>query len=311
MNYSGTIAVLIPCFNEEIAIAQVVEDFKTILPKASIYVYDNNSTDMTREVAAKAGAIVRSELRQGKGNVVRRMFADVEADCYLLVDGDGTYEAAAAPQLIETLNEKSLDMVVGIRKTEAGETAYPSGHTWGNYAFNKLFSFYFSDMFSDIFSGYRCFSRRFVKSFPSLSSGFEIETEISTHAFDLKLPTAEIQTKYGARPQGSHSKLNTYRDGLNILWTIFKLYKDVFPFRFYGGIAALGCFLALYHGTPVILEFMDTGLVRKFPSAILASGIMTLSGVSFICGLILDGVTRGRLEQKRLWYLSHPSDKHR
>lgn len=308
MNTNHTVAVLIPCYNEEITIGKVVNDFKTTLPAATIYVYDNNSTDATKQMAAEAGAIVRSESQQGKGNVIRRMFADIDADCYVLVDGDDTYDVAAAPQLIRKLQAEQLDMVVGVRKTREGASAYPAGHTFGNMAFNKLFSSIFSNQFSDIFSGYRCFSRRFVKSFPSLSSGFEIETEISTHAINLKLPTAEIHTAYGERPQGSHSKLNTYCDGCRILWTIARLYKDLFPARFFGLLAILGLTLSLFLGIPIIYEFIETGLVPKFPTAILASGIMILSGISLICGLILDNVTRGRLEQKRLWYLSLSRD---
>lgn len=299
-----TIAILIPCYNEEIAISSVVKGFQSSLPDATIYVYDNNSTDSTAVVAARAGAVVRTETMQGKGNVVRRMFADIEADVYILVDGDGTYDSTAAPKLVRTLLDNQLDMVVGVRRTGINTEAYPSGHTWGNMAFNRLFSLYFSDRFTDIFSGYRGFSRRYVKSFPSLSSGFEIETEMSTHAFELKLPTQEIETTYFPRPEGSYSKLNTYRDGLHILMTIIRLYKDIFPFYFFGLFALFGFLTGIILGVPVITEFLRTGLVSRFPTAILATGIMIVSSISFVCGVLLSGVTRGRLEQKRLWYLS-------
>ena len=311
MNDMGKLAILIPCYNEAVAIGQVVADFRDALPQADIFVYDNNSSDDTRQRAETAGAIVRQEPLQGKGHVVRRMFSDIEADCYILVDGDGTYDAAAAPEMVRALYDRQLDMVVGVRRHGSNDTAYRSGHEWGNQAFNALFSFCFSDMFTDILSGYRCFSRRFVKSFPSLSSGFEIETEISIHAYNLSLPVAEVETTYKSRPEGSHSKLNTLRDGLRILLTITKLYKDIMPLRFFSGISLVGVIIALALGLPLLAEFARTGLVPRFPTAILASAIMTLSGVSLVCGLILESVTRGRLEQKRLWYLSLPTPARR
>jgi glycosyltransferase involved in cell wall biosynthesis len=301
---TGTlIAVLIPCYNEAIAIAKVVSDFRQALPEAAIFVYDNNSTDRTVDVARRAGAVVRSEPMQGKGNVVRRMLAEIEADVYVLVDGDDTYEAAAARRMVNELREKRLDMVVGIRKeAEPGGEAYRRGHAWGNKAFNGVFAACFGNTFSDIFSGYRVFSRRFVKSFPALSSGFEIETEMSIHALELRLPSAEVPTQYFARPVGSESKLNTYRDGLRILGSMLRLFKQVAPFRFFGGISLAGGVLSLALGLPVIYEFIQTGLVPRFPTAILASGIMVLSGVAFITGVITESISHGRVEQKRLQY---------
>ena len=299
------IAVIVPCYNEEVTIAKVIRDFQDISDNTVVYVYDNNSQDRTVEVATQAGARVRTEPEQGKGNVVRRMFADVDADIYVLVDGDDTYDASVCPSLIEKMLDERLDMVVGIRKEET-EAAYRRGHSWGNKMFNDLFRKVIGNKFSDIFSGYRVFSRRFVKSFPALSSGFEIETEISIHAEELKIPTAEVATTYFARPEGSESKLNTYKDGLRILWTIVRLYKEIKPLRFFSGVAGVLLLVAVLLGLPLVHTWMDTGLVPRFPTAFIVVGTIVLSAVSLTCGLILSSVTRGRLEQKRLRYLSLP-----
>jgi glycosyltransferase involved in cell wall biosynthesis len=300
------IAVLLPCYNEEAAIAQTVAAFRAALPDADIYVYDNNSADRTREVAAAAGAIVRSEKMQGKGHVVRRMFADVEADIYVMADGDATYDASAAPALIAKLVDEQLDMVVGARKSEM-EEAYRRGHVLGNKVFTGLLSSLFGRSFSDIFSGYRIFSRRFAKSFPALSRGFETETEISVHALELAMPVGEVVTAYGARPEGSQSKLSTYRDGWRILKTILHLYRIERPVLFYGSFALALAALAVVLAVPLAITYFQTGLVPRFPTAILVTGLMILAFLSFFCGLILDTVVRGRREVRRLHYLSYPA----
>ena len=300
------IAVLLPCYNEEAAVAQTVAAFRAALPGAEVYVYDNNSADRTREVAEAAGAIVRSERMQGKGHVVRRMFADVEADIYVMADGDATYDASAAPALVERLVEERLDMVVGARKS-AVEEAYRRGHRLGNRLFNGLLSFLFGRTFSDIFSGYRVFSRRFAKSFPALSRGFETETEISVHALELAMPVAEVVTTYGARPEGSHSKLSTYGDGWRILKTILHLLRIERPVLFYGGFGLVLALIAIGISVPLVITWIQTGLVPRFPTAILATGLMVVAFMSFMCGLILDTVVRGRREVRRLHYLSFPA----
>jgi glycosyltransferase involved in cell wall biosynthesis len=300
------IAVLLPCYNEEAAIAQTIAGFRAALPDADIYVYDNNSADRTTEVAAAAGAIVRQERMQGKGNVVRRMFADVEADIYVMADGDATYDAAAAPQLVAKLLDEQLDMVVGARKSEV-EEAYRLGHRLGNRLFTGLLSRLFGRTFTDIFSGYRIFSRRFVKSFPALSAGFETETEISVHALELAMPVGEMVTAYGARPEGSVSKLSTYRDGWRIMKTILHLYRIERPTTYYGFVSALLAAMAIVLAIPLAITFFETGLVPRFPTAILATGLMLLAAVSFFTGLILDTVVRGRREVRRLHYLSLPA----
>jgi glycosyltransferase involved in cell wall biosynthesis len=300
------IAVLLPCYNEEAAIAQTVADFRAALPDAVVYVYDNNSKDRTVEIARAAGAIVRSEKMQGKGNVVRRMFADVEADVYVMADGDATYEAAAAPELVRMLVDDNLDMVVGARKSEV-EEAYRRGHRFGNAMLTGMLARLFGRSFTDILSGYRIFSRRFVKSFPVLSAGFEIETEISVHALELKMPCAEKVTAYAARPEGSESKLSTYRDGWRILNTIIKLFRIERPLAFFGGIGGVFALLSVILSIPLILTYLDTGLVPRFPTAILSTGLMILGVLSLCCGLILDTVVRGRLEVRRLSYLSYPA----
>jgi glycosyltransferase involved in cell wall biosynthesis len=300
------IAVLLPCFNEEAAVARTVAEFRAALPGSVIYVYDNNSTDRTAEAAAAAGAIVRAERMQGKGNVVRRMFADIEADVYVMADGDSTYDAAAAPELVRRLLAEQLDMVVGARKSEV-EEAYRRGHRLGNRLFTGLLARLFGRSFTDIFSGYRVFSRRFVKSFPALSRGFETETEISVHALELAMPVAEVVTAYGARPEGSHSKLSTYRDGWRIARTILHLFRIERPVLFYGGFAALLALVALVLAAPLVVTFVETHKVPRFPTAILATGLMIVAFLSFGVGLILDTVVRGRREMRRLAYLSLPA----
>lgn len=300
------IAVLLPCFNEEAAIGQTVEAFRASLPTARIYVYDNNSSDRTAEVARAAGAIVREERMQGKGHVVRRMFADVEADVYLMADGDSTYDAAAAPELVARLVDERLDMVVGARRSEI-EDAYRRGHRAGNRLFTGILASLFGRTFTDIFSGYRVFSRRFVKSFPALSRGFETETEISVHALELAMPVAEVVTAYGARPEGSHSKLSTWRDGWRIMRTILHLFRIERPVLFYGGFAAFLAALAFVLAVPLAITYAETGLVPRFPTAILVTGLMVVAALSFAVGLILDTVVRGRREVRRLHYLALPA----
>ncbi|MEZ6063090.1 MAG: glycosyltransferase family 2 protein [Planctomycetaceae bacterium] len=296
------IAVLIPCHNEAAAIAQVVTDFRQALPSATVFVYDNNSTDDTAAVAAAAGAIVRSEPRKGKGNVVRRMFSDIEADVYVMVDGDDTYEAAAAPGMVRALIEQRLDMVNGKRVTEI-EKAYRTGHRFGNWMLTTLVGFCFGREFDDILSGFRVFSRRFVKSFPALSRGFETETELTVHALELRLPVAEVETAYKDRPEGSVSKLNTYRDGLRILKTIIVLAKEERPLAFFSAIWAVLAMVSIGLAIPLFVTYFETGLVPRFPTAILATGCMLLAFASLTCGLVLDTVTRARREMKRLAYL--------
>jgi glycosyltransferase involved in cell wall biosynthesis len=296
------IAVLIPCYNEEAAIGRVVRDFRAALPAARIYVYDNNSKDRTVEVAREAGAIVRSERLQGKGNVVRRMLADVEAAVYVMVDGDATYDAASVPAMVRRLLDEELDMVVGGRVDTRVE-AYRRGHRFGNAALTGAVSYLFGKRFTDILSGYRVFSRRFVKSFPALSGGFEIETELTIHALELRMPVAEVATPYGVRPEGSTSKLRTYSDGFRILWLILHLVRNEKPFQFFGLIALALAALSIGLAIPIVLTYFETGLVPRFPTAILATGLMIVSVLSLACGLVLDTVTRGRREMKRLAYL--------
>jgi glycosyltransferase involved in cell wall biosynthesis len=302
------VAVLVPCFNEEAAIATVVGDFRKALPAAEIFVYDNNSRDRTVAVARAAGAEVRSERRQGKGHVVRRMFADIEADIYVLVDGDATYDAPSAPRMIDALVDDRLDMVVGVR-IDQSTAAYRRGHRTGNRMLTGFLATVFGEAFRDILCGYRVFSRRFVKSFPVLSDGFEIETELSVHALELALPVGEIETPYYARPTGSVSKLNTWRDGFRILGTILKLYRSEKPLRFF---TAIGGFLALVSiglAVPIVVTFLEEGLVPRLPTAVLSTGLMIVAMLSISSGLVLDTVTRGRREMKLLAYLSQPAIK--
>jgi glycosyltransferase involved in cell wall biosynthesis len=297
-----TIAVLVPCMNEEAAIEKVVVAFKSSLPTATIYVYDNNSTDRTIEVARRAGAVVRRETLQGKGHVVRRMFSDIDADVYVLVDGDDTYDATAAPSMVNRLLDEQLDMVNGARQTQIQE-AYRPGHRIGNAVLTGLVALIFGDRLHDLLSGYRVFSRRYVKSFPALSTGFETETELTVHALELRMPLAEVQTPYKDRPAGSVSKLRTFRDGFRILKTIVNLMKGERPLLFFSLTALILALLSLGLAIPVIVTYRQTGLVPRFPTAILSSGIMVVAFLCLFCGLILDTVTHGRREMKRLRYL--------
>ncbi|MGC3982924.1 MAG: glycosyltransferase [Steroidobacteraceae bacterium] len=297
------VAVLIPCFNEATTIAAVIRDFAQHLPDATIYVYDNNSTDGTAAIAAAAGAVVQREPLQGKGNVVRRMFADIDADVYVLVDGDGTYDAASAPRMIQHLSDQSLDLVNAARAPVSTQV-FRAGHAAGNLGFSRLIAMIFGKQISDVLSGYRVMSRRFVKSFPALSRGFETETELVVHALELRLPVAEMTTPYRERPEGSHSKLHTLRDGTRILRTILALIKDERPLAFFCGIGAMLATAALVIAWPLLRTYVDTGLVPRLPSAVLAMGVMILACISVVAGLVLDTVTHGRRELKRLHYLT-------
>jgi glycosyltransferase involved in cell wall biosynthesis len=299
------IAVLIPCFNEATTIPKVIMDFRRVLPDATIFVYDNASTDDTSRLAREAGGVVRQEPLRGKGNVVRRMFADIEADVYVLVDGDDTYDANMAPVMIERLLEDTLDMVSGVRVSEV-EAAYRSGHRFGNRLLTGVVASIFGNRLSDMLSGYRVFSRRFVKSFPALSAGFEIETEFSIHALQLGMPLSEVATRYKERPEGSSSKLNTYRDGFRILRSILLLVRAEKPFAFFAAVAVVFAGTSIALGAPVVFEYFQTGLVPRMPTALLAAALMILSFLSLTCGLILETVSRGRVEVKRLAYISVP-----
>lgn len=302
----GRIAILIPCYNEEVTIAQVVADFYAELPEASIYVYDNNSTDRTRSAALGAGAIVQVETLQGKGHVVRRMFADVEADVYVLVDGDNTYDAGSVREMVRLLAEGNLDMVTGTRKSESAE-AYRLGHQLGNIVLTGAVRLVFGARVSDMLSGYRVFSRRFVKSFPALATGFETETEFTVHALELTMPIGELLTAYSSRPAGSQSKLHTLRDGVRILRAIVGLIKEERPLQMFTMMAFLLLVFALGLGFPVVAEFLHSGLVPRLPTAVLAASSVVLSFLLLVSGLILDSVAHGRKEMKRLAYLSLPA----
>ena len=299
------IAVLVPCHNEDGAIGAVVGGFRAALPGATVYVYDNNSTDRTAEVARSAGAIVRHEPQKGKGHVVRRMFADVEADIYVLVDGDGTYDAAAAPALIDRLLADRCDMV-NARRVDHGTMAYRRGHRLGNRVLTGMVARLFGARFEDMLSGYRVFSRRFVKSFPALSTGFEVETELTVHALSLAMPVAEVPAAYVDRTEGTRSKLHTLRDGLRILWTIVQLTKEERPLFFFslGFVVLAGLSVGL--AIPVVVEWVQTGLVPRFPTAILSASIMVLAFLSLTSGIVVSSVTRARREMKRLQYLATP-----
>jgi glycosyltransferase involved in cell wall biosynthesis len=302
---SMRIAVLVPCFNEEAAVASVVSAFRKALPAAQIYVYDNNSRDRTAEVARAAGAEVRGERRQGKGHVVRRMFADIDADVYVLVDGDATYDAPSAPGMVARLVDDHLDMVVGLR-VDQEQAAYRRGHRTGNWLLTSFLSSVFGQAFTDILSGYRVFSRRFVKSFPVLSDGFEIETELTVHALELAMPVTEVETPYYARPEGSVSKLNTWRDGFRILGTILRLYRSEKPLRFFTIIGLFLALVAIGFAIPLAVTYLEEGLVPRLPTAILSTGLMIVAVLSVSSGLVLDTVTRGRREMKLLAYLAQP-----
>jgi glycosyltransferase involved in cell wall biosynthesis len=299
------VAVLIPCYNEEVSIPTVVAAFRDALPDATVHVYDNNSSDATVDRARQAGAVVRREPRQGKGHVVRRMFADVDADVYVLVDGDATYDAPSAPAMVARLWDEQLDMVVG-RRVHEDEDAYRAGHQTGNRALTGFLGRLFGRQFTDILSGYRVFSRRFVKTFPAEASGFEIETELSVHALELRLPLDEVDTPYRARLDGSESKLSTWSDGFRILWTMVRLYESERPRQFFSIIAGVLAVVAIVLAIPIVIEYAETGLVPRFPTAILASALGLLASFSFFAGSILETVTLGRREAKRLAYLAQP-----
>ncbi|MGZ8222349.1 MAG: glycosyltransferase [Methylobacter sp.] len=307
-NIGIKVAVLLPCYNEGLSIRGVVSEFRGVLPNADIYVYDNRSTDNTSDEARAAGAIVRFEPWPGKGNVVRRMFADIDADVYLMADGDGTYDAAAAPEMVQRLVNENLDMIVGTR-LDIYSNAHRNGHAFGNKIFNNLYRTLFGCLFTDIFSGYRAFSRRFVKTFPAISNGFEIETEMSVQASQLRMPIVEMGTKYGARQEGSVSKLHTIYDAFRILRMFILLFKEIRPVHFYSLIATSFFLVALVLGVPLIVTYVNTGLVPRFPTAILATGLVLLGGINLVCGLILDSVARGRLEHKRIAYLYYQPTK--
>lgn len=306
MDVNLEVAVLLPCYNEELAISSVVTSFREAIPGASIYVYDNASDDSTAETAREAGAIVRTERRRGKGNVVRSMFADIDADVYVIADGDGTYDAAAAPQMVDRLLRDRLDMVVAVRKAAANVTAYRMGHGVGNIAFSWALRTLFGAEFTDVFSGYRAMSRRFVKSFPVSSSGFEIETELSVHATRIHASTAELDSTYRDRQDGSSSKLRTYRDGFRILGTLIRLFEDMRPLQFFGILAAILTTIALILGIPIVAEFNRTGLVLRFPTAILAASIEIVALLFLTSGVILRRVGRSQAETRRLFYLQIP-----
>lgn len=297
------VAVLIPCRNEGLSVRAVVHEFRRALPQALIFVYDNNSTDNTAAEARAAGAIVREERAAGKGNVVRRMFADVEADVYVLADGDGTYQASMAPVMVQRMISERLDMVVGTRRGIYAN-AHRAGHGLGNRLFNKAYAMMFGNSFTDIFSGYRVFSRRFVKSFPAGAAGFEIETEMSVHAGQLRMPVAEIPTTYTERAAGSCSKLRTFHDAGRILRTFMQLFKETRPVSFFGLVASAFLVAGLTIGWPVVKTYLDTGMVPRLPSALLASSLVLLAAITGLCGLVLDSVARGRLETKRMNYLA-------
>lgn len=302
-----SVAVLVPCFNEAATIADVIGGFRTVLPQARVYVYDNNSSDGTAEAAASAGAFVRSETRQGKGHVVRRMFADIEADVYVLVDGDATYDAPSAPKMVAQLVAENLDMVVAARRDHNEKEAYRPGHRTGNKLLTGFVAAVFGRTFTDMLSGYRVFSRRFVKSFPVLSSGFEIETELTIHALELELPVAEIETPYYARPEGSVSKLNTWKDGFRILLSIGRLYRSERPLPFFSGIGFSLAVMSIVLAVPVIATFVREGVVPRLPTAVLSTGLMLAAFLAIAAGLVLDTVTQGRRETKMLTYLRYPA----
>ena len=300
------IAILVPCFNEESTVGQTVSAFREALPPATVYVYDNNSTDRTIEVARAAGAVVRSEARQGKGNVVRRMFADIDADVFVLVDGDATYEARAAPRMVRRAVDENLDFVNGARVSHSVE-AYRPGHRFGNYVLTAIVRSLFGKQFTDMLSGYKVFSRRYVKSFPAMSRGFEIETELTVHALELRMPSAEEFTVYGERPSGSVSKLSTFRDGTRILRLIFDLVRNERPLEFFGLVGVALILVAVALAVPLVETYFETRLVPRLPTAVLSVGLIIVGFLSFLAGLILDVVATMRSEMKRLAYLSYPA----
>ena len=299
------VAILVPCRNEEATVAEVIKGFRKSIPDCTVYIYDNNSTDRTAQIADEAGAVVRSEKLPGKGNVVRRMFSEIDAEIYIMVDGDATYDASVAPEMVELIKRDNLDMVVATRQNEDKDgDAYRMGHRAGNKTLTSFVGWLFGRRFTDILSGYRAFSRRFVKSFPALATGFEIETELTIHALEMKMPVDEIRAPYFARPEGSASKLNTYRDGLRIMTTIIFLFKEMRPFKFFGAIFLALVAISLFLAYPLLATYIETGLVLRLPTAILTTGVMVLAFISLVCGIILDSVCRGRREVKRMYYLA-------
>lgn len=302
------VAVLVPCYNEAVAIGRVVDDFRAALPDADIFVFDNNSSDETAAIARSHGASVRHVGLQGKGHVVRRQFADIEADVYLMVDGDDTYHAASAPAMVRCLLDGHHDMVVGVRQAQA-TAAYRSGHAWGNRMLTGFLSWLFGRNCRDILTGYRAFSRRFVKSFPVLSAGFDIETELTVHALEMKMSVGEVETPYKERPEGSFSKLSTYRDGFRILRTMLRLFSAERPLVFFGGIGVALMVVSTLLAIPLFSEYLRTGLVPRLPTAVLATGIMLSALLGITVGLVLDTVTRGRREIKMLAYLRHAAPR--
>jgi glycosyltransferase involved in cell wall biosynthesis len=304
LSQAASLAVLIPCYNEAAAIAGVVAGFRAALPDAAIYVYDNNSTDNTAAAATAAGALVFTESQQGKGHVVRRMFRDIDADFFLLVDGDGTYDAAIAPEMLHLARTQKIDLVSCIRKSESAES-YRFGHQFGNRLLTGMVKYIFGNRVQDMLSGYKLLSRRFVKSFPALSGGFDIETELTVHALELSLPIGHVTGAYKGRPVGSPSKLNTYRDGAKILWLIAVLVKHERPMQLFSGIAAVLTAAAIILGIPILTHYLATGLVPRLPTAVLATGLILVATLSLATGLILDTVTRGRREARMLAYLQY------
>jgi glycosyltransferase involved in cell wall biosynthesis len=307
VTYRGlSVALIVPCYNEEAAIAKVINDFRHAMPELGIYVFDNNSADRTKEIAIREGAVVFSVPLAGKGNVVRRMAADVDADIYVMVDGDATYDAGSVVVMVDKLIDETLDMVVGCRQTDAvvSRAAYRQGHQWGNRLFTQAVLRMFGGNFTDMLSGYRVFSRRFLKSTPILSRGFEIETELTVSALEMRVPYGEVMTPYGARLEGSESKLSTYKDGFKILWAICRLFICERPLAFFGIAAGLLAVLSIGLAAPLFGEYLAVGLVPRFPTAILCASLMICAALSFLAGLILDNVVRGRQEMKRLAYLS-------
>lgn len=306
--YDGLeIAAIVPCYNEEVAVAQVVKDLKAAVDGITVYVYDNNSTDRTAQVAAAAGAIVRTESRKGKGNVVRRAFADVDADIYLLIDGDDTYDASCAPEMIETLLAGPYDHVLGVRTEDSDESAYRPGHEAGNRAFNRLVGKLFGEPVTDMLSGYRVFSRRFVKSFPALSREFEIETELTVHAMNLRVPQVEVPVGFKDRPEGSESKLRTYHDGFRILRVIATLLQYERPMASFSIIGAIFVLISLILGIPLVVTYVEDHTVPRVPTAMLTVGFGIVGALAFVVGLILNGILRQRQESARLSYLRLPS----
>ena len=307
LNPKKKIAVLIPCYNEEKTIGSVIESFVNHIPESIVYAYDNASTDSTGEVAKNAGAIVRIEPNKGKGNVVRRMFADIEADIYIIVDGDDTYESSQCPKMINQLIDDNLDMIVATRKANNSDSAYRWGHVFGNWMLTNSVALIFGHGFTDMLSGYRVMSRRFVKSFPVMSKGFEIETEMTIHALQVGASYKEVETVYDARPEGSESKLSTFKDGFKILWMILILFKEEKPFQFFGLLSIFFFVLSITLSFPIFTTYLETGLVPRIPTAVLSMGLMILSFFSFVSGVIIDSISRSKLESKRAKYMSYTS----